>query len=74
MKLYEILNKNCNYVVKLSCLDELIKKEFRYMTITCKNGKPMYEELEQCDELSKTLNINKCFDKDFDTNLFKIFR
>lgn len=50
LKFYEQMKNNPNYIVSLSCIDNVIDKEFEQCSLTAKDGRLMYEELGQIRE------------------------
>lgn len=63
-KLYEKLRTNQNLIVRISCIEERVPEELTCMTITFKNGEPMFKDLKDCDEKAKKLGLDKLFDED----------
>lgn len=60
-KVYEELRSNDNLIVRLSCKDEPVPEEYQLMTITLKDGKPMFKELKEAEKLGEELGLVKEF-------------
>ena len=70
-KIYYELKDNEDLIVRLSSKEEPLAEEYEIITITFKDGRPMFEEVKESEKLLKKLKLdNKCFD--YDENFKKL--
>lgn len=61
-KVYAELKDNENLIVRISSKEEPLAEEYEIMTITFKDGRPMFDEVKESYKLLEKLNLgNKCF-------------
>jgi hypothetical protein len=63
-RVYNELKDNQHLIVRISCKDEPVPEEYHIMSLSFKDGQPMFEELKEHNRVGKELNLNKCFDND----------